>query len=60
MGNHNSVCAQTLHAISVSENESFVKVLRSTNLPFRKIKPTKYKFFNLVPARKKFTSFGGK
>ena len=60
MGNHNSVCAQTLHGPSVSENESFLKVLRSTNLPFQKIKPTKFKFLNLAPARKKFTSFWGK
>ena len=45
---------------SVSEHESFVKVFRSTNLPFRKIKPRKFKFLNLAHARKKFTNFWGR
>ena len=60
MGNHDLVCAQTLHGPSVSENESFVKVFRSTNLPFRKIKPRKFKFLNVAPARKKLTNFWGR
>ena len=45
---------------SVSEHESFVKVFRSTNLPFRKIKPRKFKFLNVAHARKKFTNFWGR
>ena len=60
MGKHGSVCPNFSWPFRVRKRKFFVKVFRSTNLPFPKIKPRKFKFLTVTPApvRKKFTNFG--
>ena len=53
IGNHDSVLPQTLHSPSVPGQETPVKVLGSTNIPFRKKRPTKFESLTFLPARQK-------
>ena len=60
IGKHDSVYPNFSWPFRVRKRKFFVKVFRSTNLPFPKIKPRKFKFLTVTPApvRKKFTNFG--